>query len=839
MTLPASLVLRTTLVVLRSALPATIAALLAPTPTALAIPSGSSSSSPGLSIHPPSIRLADPTDRQQVAVTATFADGSTRDVTAEARVELRSEGVARVSSSGVVEPGTGGIDRLIARFGEASAEVPVEVVSSTPPRAISYRQDVVAVLSKAGCNMGPCHGNLTGKGGFKLSLRGDDPGLDLLRMTRDAFGRRVNTADPDSSLLLLKPIGLVPHEGGRRFGPDDPEAEILRSWIAGGGRDDLGTVPELVSLSIFPPERVNASPSLAQQLVVTATFADGSTRDVTRLAAFDVDDPTEVEVSPSGLVRREAPGQSVVSARYLGQQAVSRLAFLPDRPGFVWDGPEPLTPFDRAVFDQLQTLTIHASPPAPDHVFLRRAYLDCIGVLPTPDEARSFLEDTDPDKRARLVDRLLGRPEFADFWALKWADLLRNEEKTMGPKGVWAFHRWLRDRIAADVPLTELAEQLLTGSGSSWANPPASFYRTNRDPETCAESFGQIFLGVRLQCARCHNHPFDVWTQDDYYGLAAAFANIDRKEVNNSRRDRLNSHEINGDVIIHLDGRPRMRQPVSGERLAPTAPGGVPLAVGPDLDARAALARWLTESDRQFARNMANRAWFHLMGRGVVEPVDDFRATNPPSNPELLDALTATFEAGGNRLKPLVRAIMTSRVYALDSSPRPTNRDDEANFARARVKLLPAEVLLDAIGSALGRPADLDGVPPGTRAVALAGANTGPEFLDAFGKPDRLLTCECERSESTTLGQAFQLINGDVVRAILEAPDNRIGRLLASGTPDDAILDELYLAALCRLPSPEERSGALAHLSAHDDPRLAWEDIAWAIVNSKEFLLRR
>ncbi|MEW4567158.1 DUF1549 and DUF1553 domain-containing protein [Tautonia sp. JC769] len=794
-----------------------------------------------LAIEPPSIQLTDPSDRQQVAVTARFDDGSVRDVTTEATFSVEGPAVAHVTPSGLVTPASSTADgptRLVARLGDSYAEADITVAPSDAPRPISYRQDVAAVLSKAGCNMGACHGNLNGKGGFKLTLRGDDPGQDLLTITRGVFARRIDTTAPESSLILLKALGRLPHEGGRRFGPDDIEAHILRSWIAGGARDDLGAVPEVTSLSIFPADRINAAPALTQQVIVTATFTDGSTRDVTRLAAFDVDDPTAVAVSPSGLVRRSGSGESVVSARFLGKHAVSRLAFLPDRASFVWDGPAPKTPFDEAVFAKLEALTIHPSPPAPDHVFLRRAYLDTIGVLPTPDEARAFLDSDDPDKRARLVDSLLDRPEFADFWALKWADLLRNEEKTMGPKGVWAFQRWLRDQIAADVPLTDFAEALLTASGSSWGNPPASYYRTNRDPETCAESFGQIFLGVRLQCARCHNHPFDTWTQDEYYGLAAAFANIERKEVNNSRRDRLNSHEINGDVLIHLKGSPRMTHPVSRARVDPQAPGGILLEFD-DNDARAALADWLTQHDEQFARNMANRVWFHLFGRGVVDPVDDFRSSNPPSNPALLDALTDAFIAGGYRVKPLIRQVMTSAVYGLDSTPRPTNVDDEANFARARIKLLPAEVLLDAIASALDRPSDLDGVPPGTRAVMLAGANTGPEFLDAFGKPDRLLTCECERSEETTLSQAFQLINGSSVRAILEDPDNRLGQLLDSHLSDEAILDELYLASLCRFPAPEERKGALDYVSSAENRRRAWEDLAWALVNSKEFLLRR
>jgi len=789
-------------------------------------------------LWPKAIRLADPSDRQQLLVTSRNADGSIRDLTSEAAYTVEPPGRVAVSKQGVARPIAPGAVTIRVSMGDAVAEARAIVEPAANTRPVSYRHDVSAVLSKGGCNAGACHGNLNGKGGFKLSLRGQDPDLDYDALTRDLFGRRIDRTTPEQSLILQKPTGRLPHEGGVRFASDSLEARILQAWIETGARDDRDRVPDLKRLLIQPNSRINAAPGRTQQLVVTAEFADDSTRDVTRLATYEVDDPTVVEVSSGGLVRRSKPGESVIVARYLNLQAVARVAFLPDRPDFAWDGPPPKTRLDEAVFEQLRDFKIHASPRSPDHVFIRRAYLDALGVLPTPKEVRAFLNSNEPDKRGRLIDELLSRPEFADHWSLKWADLLRNEEKTMGTKGVWAFRRWLRDQIAADRPMTEFAEALITGTGSTWLEPPASFYRTNRDPETCAETFGQVFLGVRLQCARCHNHPFDLWTQDDYYGLAAAFANIKRKEVNNQRRDRLNRHEINGDLVVFVSGAPTMRQPGSGERLGPTAPGGVTLEPTADGDARAALANWLTEGNRQFARNLANRVWFHLMGRGVVEPVDDFRASNPPSNPELLEALTDTFIAGGYRLKPLVRLIMTSEVYGLDSTPRPTNAEGERNFAKAQVRLLPAEVLLDALGSALDERPDLKGVPEGTRAVALAGANLGPEFLDAFGKPDRLLTCECERSEATTLGQAFQLINGALPRRMIEAPDNRIGQLLDSGADDETILTELYLAALCREPTEEERSGALRHVRDAQDRRRAWEDVAWAIVNSKEFLLR-
>jgi hypothetical protein len=746
-----------------------------------------------------------------------------------------------------VSPVADGAARLRVEAGGLSAEVPVSVVEAKTARPVSYRLDVAPLLSKAGCNMGACHGNLNGKGGFRLSLRGDDPAADYLALSRDTLGRRIDPARPEASLVLLKPTGQVPHEGGLRFSVDSPEYRTLLGWIARGATDDRVTAPALTRLTVWPAERLvapetgdseGATRGPSQQLVVTAEFADGSRRDVTSQASYDLNDPTLAEVTHDGKVVARGPCEVAVSVRYLDGRATSRLAFLHDRPGFVWSGPEPANVVDEHVFAKLKALRINPSPRSGDAVFLRRAYLDAIGVLPTAEEARAFLGDDDPDKRAKLVDRLVERPEFADYWALKWADLLRNEEKTMGAKGVWIFQRWLRDQIDADVPMDEFARAIMASRGSTHRNPPASFYRTNRDPQSAAEAVGQVFLGVRLQCARCHNHPFDAWTQDDYYGLAAYFANLDRKLLDTSRKDKFDKHEINGDVVVYQSGRPQMVQPRSGEMMEPKPPGGPRPELGRDPNALDDLADWLTRDNPQFARNLANRVWFHLMGRGIVEPVDDFRDSNPPSNPALLDAITGEFARGGFRLRPLVALVMKSETYGLGATPNETNADDEANFARAAVRLLPAEVLLDALGQALEAPDRLRGAPRSARAVQFAGVRSGNEFLRVFGKPDRLLTCECERSDATTLAQAFQLINGEGIREKLESPRNRIGRLMGSGASDEAILSELYLASLGREPTEPERAGALEHVRASSDRRKAWEDVAWAILNSKEFLLR-
>ncbi len=387
-------------------------------------------------------------------------------------------------------------------------------------------------------------------------------------------------------------------------------------------------------------------------------------------------------------------------------RGTARLAFLQEATNFVWRGVPATGPIDELVFAKLKAMRINPSALCDDSVFLRRAFLDAIGRLPEPVEARAFLLDADPSKRSRLIGRLVERPEFADFWALKWADVLRNEEKTMGEKGAWVFQRWLRDQIAGDAPLDEIVRQIVAGVGSTWQNPPSSFYRTNRDPMTAAETVSQVFLGIRLQCARCHNHPFDNWTQGDYYGLAAFFSNISRKQVNNTRRDRLDLHEINGDEMIFIAGKAELIEPRTGTMRQPQYPGGVPSActTGEVDNAIDRLATWLTKNNRQFARNLANRVWFHLMGRGIVEPVDDFRESNPPSNPALLDALTASFVAHGLRLKPLVAEIMKSHAYQLSATPLPGNAEDESNFSHAAVKLLPAETLLDGISQVLGVP---------------------------------------------------------------------------------------------------------------------------------------
>jgi hypothetical protein len=723
----------------------------------------------------------------------------------------------------------------------------VPVRAAAPP---SFRNEVMAVLSRAGCNQGACHGNQNGKGGFKLSLRGEDPEADLRTLTRDMLARRADPLRPDESLLLAKAAARVPHEGGKRFAADSREYAILRGWIAGGMRPDAESTLRAVRLEVTPAARVLVEPQDSVTLRVTAHFSDGSRRDVTRLAVFEPSTLT-VTVDARGVVRRQQPGEAAILVRYLDRQATARLAFVPARPDFAWPKDLPETHLvDRHVFAKLRTLRMLPAEPAPDHVFLRRVYLDLIGILPTADEARAFLEDTRGGKRERLIDSLLARPEFADFWALKWSDLLRNEEKVLDRKGVQLFHGWLRQAIVDGKPLNELARELLAARGSSYSDPAANYYRALRDPYSRAETTAQVFLGIRIQCAKCHNHPFDRWTQEDYHRLAAFFARVQYRIVENNRRDRLDKHEFDGEQIVWMAREGDVTHPRTGETLLPRFPGAERLACDAEADRLQVLADWVARPDNPFfARAQVNRVWQHLLGRGIVDPNDDFRDSNPPVNGPLLDALTRDFVEHRFDLRHLVRRIVTSRTYQLSAVPNATNAEDESNFARAVVRPLQAEQLLDALAQVTGGSVKFPGFPQGMRAGQLPGAFTqrergqrateGEKFLSTFGKPVRSLSCECERSEDTTLNQAFQLLSGPVLNGLLRQADNRLARLLASGQSPAAIVEELYLSALCRPPTPLEKERARTILERSKDRRAALEDLTWALVGSKEFLLRQ
>jgi hypothetical protein len=787
-----------------------------------------------LAVAPATVTLDGPRAAAQLVATGRDADGD-RDLTRAARWVSDAPGVVAVSASGSLTPVGDGVATVTAGVGDRSTPVRVTVRGFGTPQPVGFRDEVIPALNRAGCNAGACHGTPNGKGGFKLSLRGYDPPFDYQALTRDAFGRRTHVASPDDSLLLLKGSGRTLHQGGVRFGVHYPEYQLLRRWIAEGLRPDPADLPELVRLEVLPARReikLRTEPGAnEQQLAVVAHFADGSARDVTRLTCFSTSDDTIATVSADGLVAPARRGEVAVLCRYLSIIASARLTFLEDRPGYAWpaDAREQNV-VDTHVFAKLRLLQIPPSPLAGDLEFLRRAYLDAVGVPPTPDEIRAFLADTRKDKRDRAIDALLARPEFTDFWTMKWADVLRLNERFMGDADVVKLHRYVRDWIARDKPLDEFVRVLLTAKGTSRETVTVNYLRTMLTPEDAAENVAQLFLGVRMGCAKCHNHPFEKWTQDDYYGLAAFFGPMTYWDPSSKNRPSFYTLKLDpARTVTHLR---------TGQVMAPRLPGGQPLGRPTGDDPRVPFAEWLTSKQNPFfAKTLANRTWFHLVGRGIVEPVDDFRDSNPAVNDPLLDALAAELTANGYRLRPLVRLIMRSRTYQTSALPNALNKDDELYFSRALVRILTAEQLLDTVSQVTGVPEAYPGVPMGGRASQVPGAKAGSLFLQTFNRPLRNLACECERERDANLAQALQLISSRTVHRKIVDPNGRVAKLAASKLSDDAAVEELYLAALCRRPSPREQAAVRAAV-AEAGRREALEDLAWSLLNSKEFQFR-
>ena len=828
-------------------------------------------------------------------------------------------------------------------------------VMTWPVRAadVSFRNDVMAVLSKAGCNLGTCHGNARGKGGFQISLRGQDPTGDFAILTRDWSSRRANVSEPDLSLMLLKPTQQIAHEGGKRFENDSAEYRILRTWIAAGMPFDSEDAPKLTKLIVTPreaflganhaahlpvpsppssgervrvrgPEGDGAAPLQTKstlppaprrgegtrtdeeqnkepltlplspqsrgegtkpederqsrrarwqlQLAATAEFSDGSTRDVTKQAVYELAQPI-ADVSHDGLVTGRSVGETTVLVRYLNQQVGVRVAFIPERPDFAKSPLVPANFIDDLVFAKLDQLRINPSDVSDDATFVRRVHLDLLGLLPTANEARAFVADRAADKRTRLIDSLLERPEFADWWALKWSDLLRIEEKTLDRKGVENFHGWLRDCFATNKPLDQMIREIVAGRGSTYEVPPANFYRALRTPFERSEAVGQLFLGVRLQCSKCHNHPFDRWTQDDYYSWGSVFSTIDYKIIENRRRDDNDKHEFDGEQIVFLSTDDKHRSQAKDPRTEKVRAAkflGDKGRIDRTLDPLDKLAAWLTDpSNDRFVQMLANRTWQQVMGRGIVDPVDDFRATNPAANPALLNRLANELRGGrsltqGDRTDPtdptrasrlpfdlrhLLRVILNSQTYQLASEPNDTNREDETNFSRSLARRLSAEQLLDAVSQITDEPLEFAGYPRGPRAGQLPSVgllrrrdgrpSDADRFLKAFGKPPRLQSCDCERSEETTLGQTFQLVSGSLVNRMLATSGNRLDDLLNSKRSSSEIITELFWTMLTRAPTEEELRTATPFFEKSSNRRLALEDITWGLLNSHEFLLRR
>ena len=783
----------------------------------------------GLRVTPARADLDGPDAAQQLVVEG--RDG--RDLTGTARFVSSDPAVATVDDSGQVVARGDGAASITVRHGGETASVPVRVRRYAEGRPIHFANQVVPIFTKLGCNSGGCHGKAGGQNGFKLSLLGFDPDLDYDALVHEGRGRRLFPAAPGESLLLKKATGRVPHGGGRKIEPGSHEERLVARWIAAGMPRGKPDEPTVARIEVYPAARVLPR-GAKQQLRVTAVYTDGRTEDVTRRAQYQSNEIEVATVGDAGRVEvRDLPGLAAVMARYQGQVAVFR-ATVPT--GLAVAMPADFAPasfIDTLLLKQWQALGVSPSESCTDAEFIRRAAVDITGTLPTAEEVRAFVADADPAKRARLVDRLLDRPDYAAYFATKWADVLRNkrEGNAQYQRLTYRFHDWIRGELARNTPYDRFVRGVLAATGTAETAPAVAWYRKLRSPEAFVDDTAQVFLGMRLQCARCHHHPFEKWGQDDYYGFAAFFARVGRKPAPLARR----AGRAEEAIFTARDGA--VAHPKTGKVMAPKGLGGAVVPVTAGEDPRQKLADWLGDPENPyFARAVVNRYWAHFFGRGIVEPLDDLRVTNPPTNPELLDALAADFVRGGYDLKRLVRTICTSRAYGLSSLPNESNARDRQGFARHYPRRLPAEVLLDAIAQVTGVPTPFAGMPPGTRAIELPDESVGSTFLDSFGRPKRDTACECERVTDASLGQSLMLLTSGDVQSKLAAGDGRAAALAKDPRPDADKVADLFWAAFARAPSSGESARALAHLQARKDRKQqAYEDILWALINAKEF----
>jgi hypothetical protein len=780
-----------------------------------------------IEVQPASIQLLTPQRRMHILVSGFYAGGEVQDLTRAAQFASNNEQVVRVEQ-GVAVPVGDGKAEIAVTVGGQTAKVAVEVSNFGKPENVSFQYGTLVALSKQGCNMGACHGSPSGKGGFRLSLRAYDPVVDTETLVREAFNRRTNVYEPDSSLLLRKPLMEIAHGGGRRLKKTDPSYELLHDWIAQGCQADPADAPQCVKVEVYPRQRVLRRPAHTQQMLVLAHFSDGSVRDITNIACYSSSDESVATVDNNGLVVGLDRGESAILVRYLEKMETASLVFLKDIEGFKWNDPAENNFVDHDVFEKLRQLQILPSEVCNDEEFVRRVYLDVIGELPSVAEAQAYLADQSADKRAKLVDALLERPEYADFWAMKWADLLRLRGNKVTPSGVHKFHRWLVAALRDNMPADKFAQTLLLADGSTYANPAANFFRTAADTNDCTETTSQLFLGIRIQCAKCHNHPFERWTQDNYYGIGAFFNRIQKKPGMTAEEQ-----------IVWVSRSGEVTQPRTGKQMKPWLPLKGDADVPGDEDRRESFARWLTAPDNPFfAKVEVNRMWGHLLGRGVVEPVDDFRDSNPPSSAALLDHLAKDFVQHGFDRKHTVRTILNSRTYQLSSRKNDFNRMDTKYFSHATTRLLSAEQLLDAICRVTGVAEKFAGLPEGTRATQLPSPDVDNYFLKVFGQPARETACQCERSSDSNLSQALQMINGPLVHSKVRDEKNRLRTLVTGGKSDNDVVGELYLAALSRPPSEAELGAASKHITASGDRMRGLEDVCWALLNANEFLFQ-
>jgi hypothetical protein len=696
---------------------------------------------------------------------------------------------------------------------------------------LTFLRDVAPILNKSGCTSGPCHGAAKGKNGFKLSLRGYDPQFDYEALLYDLSGRRFNRAEPGKSLMLAKPAQEVAHGGGQRFEKGSDYYKTIYAWIAQGvpfGDPERDTV---ASLQVEPREVLLPKPGEAVTAKVIAQFKDGQTRDVTREATIESNTPDVAKVSGAAEVKGERIGEATLLIRYQGKFSTLPVTVLNPRPGFAWNALPQHNYIDQKIDAKLQRLKLQPSPVVDDATFLRRVSLDLTGQIPTPKTVQTFLADSTPSRqrRSKLIDRLIASPAFTDHWTVKWGDLLQSSRKYLGDKGVYAFREWIHDSLAANKPFDQMARELLTARGSSYDDPAANYFRVTRDAKPTMEKTTQVFLGVRMVCAQCHDHPFERWTQNQYYQMAAFFSPVGLRA----------GYEVGEEIIFDQRADYEMKHPKDGHVVRPeylvAANGGG--AVPTDEHRRDALAQWITSRDNPFfAKAIANRVWSYFFGKGIIDPVDDIRASNPPSNPALLEALTKDLVDHNFDLQYLMRTIANSRAYQTSIDVNEWNAGDRDNFSHAFPRRLAAEELMDAVSSAAGVRASFPEVPEDTAAEQLVDPHIGKEgFLDVFGRPLRESACECERRTDFSLPQALNLVNGATISDAVADSKGRVATLVLSGRNEAAMVDELYFASIGRPPTTEERDHGVRYLGGGARATRA-QDLLWALLNSKAFL---
>jgi hypothetical protein len=772
--------------------------------------------------------------RLQLFVTGEHAGGLLSDQTHAAKYTVQPENILTIDETGLAKPAGDGEAMVTATAADGkSAQLKVRVQDFTNQVPINFKNQIVPVFTKLGCNSGGCHGKASGQNGFKLSLLGFYPEDDFEFLKKEARGRRIFLPAPDKSLLLTKPTGQSPHGGGKRMEKDSYEYRLVSRWIEQGMPYGAETDPVVTGIRCLPDGRLMGR-NAQQQVTVRATYSDGTTEDVTRMALFEPNDTELAETTETGLVKTlDLSGEVAVMARYQGQVATFR-ATVPLGAG-VNNLPPVRNLVDEAVFNKLKVLGIPPSPLCDDSTFLRRVSIDITGTLPTEAEVRAFLADADPEKRNKLIDRLVDSPEYADYFANKWNMVLRNKRQNNEDiPGTYAFHQWIWDSLYENKPYDQFVRDVLTASGDAEFNPPVVWYRQVGKTDEQVEDVAQLFLGVRIQCAKCHHHPFEKWSQDDYYGFAAFFSRVGKKNLTAG-----SSPQARDRRVFHNEGAAQAQNPRTGKQLKPAGFGSETLDVPQERDPRVLLADWMSRSDNPFfARALVNRYWKHFFDRGIVEPEDDMRETNPPSNPELLNGLSQHFVQSGFNLKDLVRTICQSSAYQLTSLPNEHNLKDKQNFSRYYPRRLTAEVLYDGFHQVTNTTQGYGGLPPGTRATQLRDSSVAPYFLKVFGQPQGDTACECERSQEANLAQSLHLLNSSEVQGKIANGSGRAATLAKDAArPHEEKLRELYRWVYSREPDAQELQIATAHIEKNkDNPQVAYEDILWALVNTKEFL---